>query len=225
MCGRFAMGAKTKDIEKFKNDLKINPIAPLRQSFNIAPEQNITGLKYADRDFFSFNWGLIPAWAHLSDKPTKIINARAETLMQKPAFKKLLSGKRCVIIATGYYEWQALANKKIPNFIFLKDEPIFVFAGLWDKFPNGEDDELSECATIITCNSTEKISHIHNRMPVILTKDNIEDWLSERKTEELLQPYSSEEIGFYRVSNFVNSPSNNSEECIAEFDEIENSLF
>lgn len=225
MCGRFAMSAKTKDIEKFKNDLKIKPIAPLRQSFNIAPGQNIQGLKNVLQDFTNFNWGLIPPWANMDDKPLKIINARAETLTQKPAFKKLLNGKRCVIISSGYYEWQATGNKKIPNYIFLNDEPIFAYAGLWDKLPSDGENEPEECATIITCNSADSISHIHNRMPVILTTENIDDWLSERKTDELLIPYPSEKIRFHRVSQFVNSPSNNTEKCITEYDEIEKSLF
>jgi putative SOS response-associated peptidase YedK len=225
MCGRFAMSAKTKDIEKFKNDLKIKPIAPLRQSFNIAPGQIIQGLKNVHIDFSDFNWGLIPQWANMNDKPLKIINARAETLAQKPAFKKLLNGKRCVIFSSGYYEWQAIGNKKIPNYIFLRNEPIFAYAGLWDKLPSNDENETEECATIITSNSADSISHIHNRMPVILTAENIDEWLSERKTEELLIPYSSEEIGFHRVSQFVNSPAHNSEKCIEEYEEIENSLF
>ncbi|MEI6091472.1 MAG: SOS response-associated peptidase [bacterium] len=225
MCGRFAMSAKTKDIEKFKNDLKIKPIAPLRQSFNIAPGQNIQGLKNDFHDFSDFNWGLVPPWADMSDKPLKIINARAETLKQKPAFKRLLNGKRCVILSSGYYEWQAIGNKKIPNFIFLKNEPLFAFAGLWNTLPSNSESETEECATIITCYSADSISHIHNRMPVILTSENIEDWLSERKTEELLSPYISEEIGFHRVSQFVNSPAHNSEECIVEYEETEKSLF
>lgn len=225
MCGRFAMSAKTKDIEIFKNDLKIKPIAPLHRSFNVAPGQNIQGLKKDFQDFSNFNWGLVPPWADLSDKPMKIINARAETIKQKPAFKQLLDGKRCVIIASGYYEWQIVPNKKIPNFIFLKNEPVFAFAGLWNKLPNDGESATEECATIITCNSTDSISHIHSRMPVILTAENIEDWLSERKTEELLTPYRSEEIGFHRVSQFVNSPAHNSEKCIEEYVETEKSLF
>ncbi len=225
MCGRFAMSAKTKDIEKFKNDLKIKPIDPIRQSFNIAPGQNITGLKNNSGELSAFNWGLTPPWSNLNDKPLKIINARAETLHQKPAFRKLLNGRRCVIISSGYYEWQKIGNKKLANFIFLKNEPIFAFAGLWDKLPSANPDETEECATIITCDAAENISHIHNRMPVMLTADNIDDWLSERKTEELLQPYKADLIGFYRVSNFVNSPTHNTEECMTEYEELETSLF
>jgi len=225
MCGRFAMSAKTKDIEKFKNDLKIKPIAPLHQSYNYTPGQNIQGLKNAQNEFSEFNWGLIPAWANMGDKPSKLINARAETLKQKPAFKRLLNGKRCAIIASGYYEWQTIGNKKFPNYIFLKNTPIFAFAGLWDKLPSDDESDRTECTTIITCESADNINHIHNRMPVILTTDTIQDWLSERKTEEILLPYPAQEIGYYRVSPYVNSPAHNSEECIAEYTEAETVLF
>ena len=164
-------------------------------------------------------WGLIPSWA--KDKKTgyKMINARAESVMKKPAFRNAFRYRRCLIPASGFYEWQKRDGKKQPRFITLKDTDLFAFAGLWERWKNPEDEsEVIESCTIITTDSNKLVKPLHDRMPAILEKPNYERWLSrqtpDRELEALLRPLLSSEMTAWPVSPKVNSPANDSPECV-----------
>ncbi|GGG18291.1 hypothetical protein GCM10011323_23090 [Pontibacter amylolyticus] len=141
------------------------------------------------------------------------INARAETLTEKPSFRNLLISKRCLVPADGFYEWQVTPQGKVPYRILLKNEELFSFAGLWDEWLDKSTDEVLHTYTIITTNANDIVKPIHGRMPVILSPEAEELWLGEHETQEallaLLNPYNSEELKAYPVSPLVNSLMNN----------------
>lgn len=174
--------------------------------YNVAPASKIPVIRLeADKPVLvNCHWGLIPHWA----KDTKIqpINARAETIADKPFFKTSFRNKRCLVPANGFYEWQAKNGKKQPWYCRLKDRELFAFAGLWDRWQ--QDNKVIESCTIITTEANISMNPIHHRMPVILQADNHEDWLQVAKPE-LLIPYHGK-MTCYPVSSEVNNPENNS---------------
>jgi putative SOS response-associated peptidase YedK len=204
----------------------------VHESFNIAPSQQIAvitetaGGKGLDR----YKWGLVPHWADDPSIGNKMINARAETIAEKPSFKSLLTRKRCIIPADGFYEWKvaketaagtaAKKAKKIPMHIRLKDGALFGFAGLWTEWkPRGSDAPPLRTCTVITTAANELMQPIHHRMPVILRPEDEADWLNPDNSEaealvELLQPYESAAMEAYEVSTRVNTPAFNAPECI-----------
>ncbi|MCI0526850.1 MAG: SOS response-associated peptidase, partial [Nitrospira sp.] len=167
-------------------------------------------------------WGLVPSWAKDTSTGYKMINARAETVAQKPSFKKSLKHKRCLVVADSFYEWRKVngGRTKIPmRFVFKSREP-FAFAGLWDTWQNPEGGELRSF-TIITTGANAVLQPIHDRMPVILRQQDEDLWLDPDlkdvdKLVPLLIPYSSEEMEGYEVSTLVNSPKNDTPACILE---------
>jgi len=210
MCGRFALSAKTKDIEKLFPQLKSNE--ELKPRYNIAPTQPIAAILNSSPNEISFiKWGLIPFWAKDKSIGNKMINARAETLLEKPAFRNLLKKRRCLIIADGFFEWKKIEGekRKIPYFIKMKSGNPFVFAGLWDQWKS-EKGELITSATIITTRPNKDLKNIHNRMPVILLPQESKLWLSEEADinflQNLLKPYPENQLEAYEVSTAVNNP-------------------
>ena len=161
-------------------------------------------------------WGLVPFWAKDLKMGSRMINARAETLTEKPAFRSLLRSKRCVLVTDGYYEWQQTDSGKQPFYIHHRQGQILPMAGLWDKWLDENEKEWNTY-TVITTEPAESISHIHNRMPVILNKSHIDCWINSdyppNEAIEYLKPYDNP-LEFYPVSAFVNSPANNTVECI-----------
>lgn len=217
MCGRFALSAVTSDVEKLQKDLVSK--TEIKPRYNIAPTQDIAViLNDAPNEVHSVHWGLIPFWAKDKSIGNKMINARAESVDQKASFKHPFNKKRCLILTTGFYEWKKTADKqgKIPYYIYLKDERIFTFAGLWSYWEKGEEPITS--ATIITTEANDLVKPIHDRMPVIIGKNDWEKWLSpETKAGELkslLSPFSSEDMNAYEVSKKVNNPENDFPEII-----------
>lgn len=225
MCGRFALSAKTKDIENLVPDLKIKE--EIKPRYNIAPSQNIAAvLNDGKKELTFLKWGLIPSWAKDSSIGNKMINARAETLQEKPSFKNSLKNRRCLIFADGFFEWKQIPGekRKVPYFIKLKSGGPFTFAGLWDKWKD-DAGNLIHSTTIITTEPNELMSAIHNRMPVILPADLREEWLSNNlsNTEILqsyLKPYDKEEMEAYEISGLVNNPAYDSEECIIPLEKV-----
>jgi putative SOS response-associated peptidase YedK len=163
-------------------------------------------------------WGLVPFWAKDEKSGYKMINARAETLPVKPSFRKALSLQRCIIPAGGFFEWKHVDKEKIPYYIFLKNQSVFGFAGLYDVWHDKQGREL-KTYTIITTEPNALVEPIHNRMPVILEKQNEYEWLNPDETEparlvKLLHPYPAWEMEAYPVSRLVNSPANDTKEVI-----------
>jgi putative SOS response-associated peptidase YedK len=195
--------------------------APFARRFNIAPTQPILGIPNDGKnqaDFFL--WGLIPSWAKDPAIGSRLINARAETLAEKPSFRGSFKYKRCLIVADGFYEWQAQpgSKTKIPHFIYLKDHRPFAFAGLWDEWQPPDGGPV-RTATIITTSPNELMATLHNRMPVILTQDDYAQWLdptprSAESLASLLRPYPAEEMSAHPVSTLVNSPGTDRPELV-----------
>jgi putative SOS response-associated peptidase YedK len=191
------------------------------QSYNIAPSQQILAIVNdgSKNRLGHLRWGLIPPWSKNENIGYKMINARAETLAEKPSFKKPLQSKRCIIPADSFYEWKRIDSKtKLPMRIKLTSTQLFSFAGLWEKWHNPNGGTVYSC-TIITTEANDFMEPIHDRMPVILTPERETEWLDPKnndvnRLQQLLVPYSANDMEAYQVSNDVNSPQNNSRKLI-----------
>ena len=211
MCGRFSI----IDIEDIRERFKTKPI-DLKTNYNVAPTQDVPVI--TGNQLSLFRWGLIPFWAKDPTIGNKLINARAETVDEKPSFKHSLQRKRCLIIADGFYEWKKEGSTKRPHRITLKNKELFGFAGLWDTWRSPAGDIINTCS-IITTTPNDLMAPIHNRMPVILSRDSERVWLDQSIVESpilksLLVPYPSDQMIAYEVSTLVNSPKNNVPECL-----------
>ena len=218
MCGRYTNTGEIRDI---RIQFNLDEIFALSPRYNIAPGQEVPVIVNADgvRKLAMMRWGLVPSWAKDPSIGNRMINARAETVAQKPAFKRLLGKRRCLVLADGFYEWRREGKRKFPMRIVLKDTRPFAFAGLWDAWKRAEGDELHSF-TIITTEANELLRPIHDRMPVILDGESGAKWLDPELTEPrlltvLLLPLASELMEAYEVSTMVNSPANDRPECIS----------
>jgi putative SOS response-associated peptidase YedK len=218
MCGRFTQAADGEIIAQVF-ELPEPPELPRR--YNIAPTQNVAAVRAAEgsgRELVQLHWGLIPSWAKERAMGARMINARAETLAEKPAFRSAFRARRCLILADGFYEWQKLGTRKQPYFIGFTDRRPFAFAGLWERW-TGEGSGAVESCTIVTTEANELLAPIHDRMPVILDPDAFASWVdpAEKDTERLaglLKPYPSGPLQAYPVSMLVNNPANDSPACL-----------
>ncbi len=211
MCGRFTLTAEEEEVrERFNLELPINHY---EKRYNIAPSQQILAIIHDGKNNRAghLKWGLVPAWAKDPAIGHKLINARGETLAEKPSFKHSFSSRRCLIVANGFYEWKRDGKEKIPMYITFKDNRLFAFAGLWETFQS-EGSALHTC-TIITTPPNELVEEVHDRMPVILPKEKEHLWLDRslndvNKLQTLIQPFPAKEMVTYQVSSLVNSPKN-----------------
>jgi putative SOS response-associated peptidase YedK len=217
MCARFVIKTPAAEIA---SEFKVQEILfDLKTSFNVAPTQNIAAVINDEvNKLISCRWGLIPPWAKDMSFASRMINARAETVAEKPSFKKPFKTSRCLIVADGFFEWRKVQDKKIPMYISMKDGGLIGFAGLYSHWrpPGGE--SICTCA-IITTEPNELLTPIHNRMPAIVKPDQREIWLNPEISDEkdllpLLGSYDSDLMEAYEVSTAVNSPRNNSAENI-----------
>ena len=219
MCGRFTLTVNPAEVqESFSPYTFPQKFAP---RFNIAPTQPVLAIPNDDQntaDFFV--WGLIPMWAKDPSIGNRLINARAETLEEKPSFRSSLKYKRCLILADGFYEWKGSEGKKVktPFFIHMKDRKPFAFAGLWDSW-NSPDGSLVKSCTIITTEPNELTGIIHDRMPVILHPRDYAKWLDPSpqtpdQLKPLLKPFPADLMDAYPVSPLVNTPANDKPELV-----------
>ena len=219
MCGRFTLTVDPADLrEAFDGYTFPAKFAP---RFNIAPSQPILAIPNDGKnkaDFFI--WGLIPTWAKDPSIGNKLINARAETLVEKPSFRGAFKYKRCLILADGFFEWKSQpgTKTKIPHFIFLKSRQPFAFAGLWDEW-HSPDGGSVRSATIITTAPNELMATLHSRMPVILHPKDYAQWLDPApRTPDsllpLLKPFPTDEMSAHPVSMLVNTPANDRAELV-----------
>lgn len=219
MCGRYS---QQQSAEIITQAFQVDNVPPLKPRYNIAPTQSVATILQTEktRQFKMLHWGLIPSWAKDTKISSKLINARAETVAEKPSFRSAFRQRRCLILADGFYEWQQQEDKQKQPFYFrMIDQQPFAFAGLWEHWDNQEAGETIESCTIITTEPNELMKSVHNRMPVILEPKDYDLWLDpEVKKSELLQPllnpYSAEEMTAFAVSKAVNKPSNDTAECI-----------
>ncbi|ETT30669.1 hypothetical protein C161_27233 [Paenibacillus sp. FSL R5-192] len=193
-----------------------------KPNYNAAPMQfipTIIGSKDGNR-LGSLRWGLVPSWAKDDKIGNKMINARAETIAEKPAFKRLISSKRCIIPTNGFYEWRKDGSVKQPMRILMKDDRLFSLAGLYDTWTDPDGNKLSTC-TIITTEPNSLMEDIHNRMPVILRSQDEAEWLGRDNDDvqsllRLLNPYKASEMRAYKVPKEVGNVRNNSDELLKE---------
>ncbi len=224
MCGRFTLALEH---EALLLRFGFSPFEfDYRPRYNVAPTQDhpVVALINGDKVIRSMRWGLVPHWAKDETIGNRMINARAETVGEKPSFKQPLKSRRCLVPATGYYEWKELPESrpgrkvKAPMYFTLKGGEPFSFAGLWDRWQRFDGKELVTF-TIITCEPNEISKPIHNRMPVLLRQEDEETWLDDSNQDieslvNLLGPYPSDDMDVYEVSKFVNSPKNDTPKCI-----------
>ncbi|KAA8782491.1 SOS response-associated peptidase [Paenibacillus amylolyticus] len=220
MCGRFTI---TDPLDAIM-DRYMASIAEgfeYRPNYNAAPMQYIPTIiagKDGKNKLGSLRWGLVPSWAKDDKIGNKMINARMETLAEKPAFKRLISSKRCIIPTNGFYEWKKEDSGKRPMRILMKDERLFSLAGLYDTWTDPEGNKLSTC-TIITTEPNSLMEDIHNRMPVILNPDDEAEWIGRNNEDvqsllSLLKPYRASEMRAYEVPKEVGNVRNNNEDLI-----------
>jgi len=218
MCGRFTQSQSAEVIAKAFDVANVPTITP---RYNIAPTQSVgTILQTGEdsREFRLLRWGLIPSWAKDIQIGAKLINARAETVAEKPSFRSAFRHRRCLVIADGFYEWQPQKRKKQPFYCRLNNGQPFAFAGLWERWEGADGEKIDSC-TLITTEANELMNPIHDRMPVILDPKAYDLWLDPQvqKSEllqALLRPYAAEEMTAYPVGTQVNKPVNDSPECI-----------
>ena len=217
MCGRYTL---ITDINRIAESFGVAPTLEAQPRYNIAPTQDIVAILNNGSPHLSLlRWGLIPAWAKDETIGSRMINARAETLAEKPSFRGLLRGKRCLVVADGFYEWQTEGKSKTPMYITLQDGKPFAFAGLWDLWKSPDGRQIQSC-TIVTTEPNELMAPIHNRMPAILRPKAYEDWLNPQLRDEqvlthLLKPYPTELMKARAVSKLVNNPRNDVAEILA----------
>lgn len=218
MCGRFTL---TQSAEKITEFFGLSEVPELAPRYNIAPSQLIAAImqdkENQENKLKWMRWGLIPSWAKDTKIGYKLINARSETLTEKPSFRNAFKRRRCLIIADGFYEWQKQEKHKQPYYIQLRDKQPFAFAGLWETWQPEDGEAIISC-TIITTEANAVMQPIHNRMPVILSPDVYEQWLDPTFDQsnallESLKPYDSEMIAT-PVSNVVNNPVHDQPECV-----------
>ncbi len=221
MCGRYILALTLALLaERFGlYNIEAEIIMNLLPRYNFAPSQLAPIItQQATRQLEVMRWGLIPSWAKDDSFASKMINARSETITEKPSFRKLIDRSRVLVPSTGFYEWRERpGGKREPVRIVLQDESVFAFAGLADTWRKPDGSELKSF-TIITTEANELLKPVHDRMPVILPKESEAEWLdSSRKGNDvlaLLKPYPAEAMDFHAVTALVNNPRNDSPLCI-----------
>lgn len=211
MCGRFVRSSPIESVLRTFN-VEVTS-AVLAQSYNIAPTQEILIINTrGKRELVKCRWGLAPSWVRELSDGSVLINARAETLDEKPSFRELLRKGRCLIVADGFYEWKKEKGRKVPYYVRMKSRKPFGFAGLYSRWTSPERESFCTC-TIVTTEANDLVAPIHGRMPAIISDDKVDIWL-DPGFEDIdvlkgsLKPYPSEEMETFIVSDKVNSPQN-----------------
>ena len=223
MCGRFSLLDSPEDLAR-EFDLSLDEARRVASSgprYNVAPSDPVVSVRSrpsgAGREAVKLRWGLVPHWAKSAELGARMINARSETVAQKPAFRDPFRQRRCLVPANGFYEWQRRPGGKQPHFICMPDRGLFAFAGLWDRWaaPRGE---LLESCTILTTKPNSVIEPIHDRMPVILRPEDYHMWLDSTaalpELARLLRRCQNDRLISYEVSTLVNRPENDVPECL-----------
>lgn len=219
MCGRYA---QRTDPKKLAKEFKVAEAPAAEPRYNIAPTQEVLAVCNTPegREMTFYKWGLIPSWAKDASVGAKLINARSETITEKPSFRDAFKRRRCLLPADGFYEWQRMGSRKQPYFFRMRDERPFGFAALWERW-EGEDGRTINSCAILTTTANDVLRPVHDRMPVILCHEDYPLWLESDEREhkllrELLRPYPAEGMVGHAVSALVNSPCNKGRELIQE---------
>jgi putative SOS response-associated peptidase YedK len=221
MCGRFTITVTMEEVEKLceaefekqEDELMLFP-----PNYNASPGQKLPVItNEAPNKIVNYRWGLIPFWAKDPTIGYKLINARSESILEKPSFKNAFKKRRCLIPADGYYEWDKKGKEKKPYRITLKNGELFSFAGIWETWTDKSKNQI-RTFSIITTEANELTKKLHDRMPCILNLEQKSDWLDidlpEEVASEMLKQYPSSKMKMYEVSPKVNSPKNNTPDLV-----------
>lgn len=216
MCSRYFLDA---DGNIIAFTFRVPASDRIRKRFNIAPTQEAPVIRVAgngERELAMLRWGLVPFWAKDLKVGTRMINARSEGVEAKPAFREALRQRRCLVPATGFFEWQGEPRRKQPWAITVPGQPLFAFAGLWERWKPAEGDPV-ETFTIVTTDANEQVARIHDRMPVILPMDAVDTWLTAPPDEarQLLKPWEGE-LDLRAVGRYVSNVNNEGPECLRD---------
>ena len=231
MCGRYTLRHSREEIARAFELLEMPDLSP---RYNIAPTQSVAVVRLAPADGLSaelpagkplrqltfMHWGLVPSWAEDPSIGSRMINARAESIDTKPAFRTAFRQRRCLIVADGFFEWQKQGRRKQPYYIHRRDGQLFGIAGLWERWQRGE--LTIESCSIITTTANAVVSPLHDRMPVILDPSDFEQWLDPaidepERLKPLLRPYPAAGMEAEPVSSRVNSPQYDGPKCVESF--------
>jgi putative SOS response-associated peptidase YedK len=213
MCGRYAFYSPA---EAVKATFALDDVPALEPRYNIAPTQPVAAVRAGEegsRSLAMLHWGLVPKWAKERAIGNRMINARAETLAEKPAFRDAFRRRRCLVVADGWYEWQVAPGGKQPWFVRLRDGRLIAFAGLWERWRDPSDGATLESCTIVTTDASQSIRKIYDRMPVVLAEEDWDRWMDTAfsdtdKLSELLRPFEPKALQAWPVSRMVNAPKN-----------------
>ncbi len=221
MCGRYSLTLDPAELKEAFPGVEVPDTETLAR-YNVAPSQSVPVIpnNHNNRVEF-FHWGLIPSWAKDPQIGNRMINARAESLAEKPSFRTALKRRRCLVLANGFFEWRQEpgSKTKTPMFIRLKSGKPFGFAGLWDIWHSPDDQDVLSC-TIVTTTPNSLVAKIHNRMPAIVRPEDYELWLDPDEQEpdrlaKVFKAYPASQMVAYPVSKLVNDPKNDVAECVA----------
>jgi putative SOS response-associated peptidase YedK len=220
VCGRYAFFSPA---EAVRRTFALDDVPELEPRYNVAPTQPVPAVRAAEegaRAFSMLHWGLVPRWAKERAIGNRMINARSETLAEKPSFRDAFRKRRCLVLADGWYEWQVAADGKQPWFIRMKDARTFAFAGLWERWKDPADGSTLESCAIVTTDASASIRKIHERMPVVLAEADWDRWLDTAFSDTgtlsgLLRPFDPDALEAWPVSRQVNAPKNQGPELIA----------
>lgn len=221
MCGRYTVSIS---LSTFIKHFGFKPLDDLPERYNIAPTENIPAIRKSpdgSRQLSLFRWGLVPQWS--KKFPSGMINARSETINEKPSFRQAFRQRRCIIPASGFYEWRKIGSRKTPFYIHMANDDPMAFAGIWETWRTPEGAWIETCA-ILTTKANGLVAKLHDRMPVILPKESYDTWLNPDEHDpeilkKLLVPYPSEAISMHPVSTLVNKVGNDSPEYTKKVEE------
>lgn len=224
MCGRYVLRATLQQLnEQYQADSKRLFVEP---NYNVAPSQNMPVIvqKEGKRILDKYRWGLIPFWADSIKTGYSMINARSESLASKKSFSRPFACQRCIVPATGFYEWKKVGSSKVPHFITSKQSPLFHFAGLYEHWKD-ENDLTVNSYTIITTTANEPMKELHDRMPAMLLPDEFDTWLDPlnkdtNMLQDLLRPWPDDDIQYYRVPQEVNNARNSGEHLVEPYQDL-----
>ncbi len=224
MCGRFNQKLTSAELSQVGAELGQAAALP-PSNYNVAPTQRAVAITGVDpRMAGSYRWGLIPFWAKDAKIGSRMFNARAETVATKPAFRAAFRGRRCIVPASGFYEWKRVGSRKEPQYIYRTDGEIMGFAGLWESWsgPKGEEHDPVESFSILTTEPNAQLREIHDRMPVILEKSDWDAWLDPNNKDldalqSLLRPAAEGRLTWHEVDPGVGNPRNNGPQLIEPY--------
>jgi len=217
MCGRYTIRSDARQVAEA---FRLGNMPELSPRYNVAPTQDVPVVRQnavGQRELSFMHWGLIPSWAKDASIGNRTINARADTVAAKPAYRRAFKSRRCLVVADGFYEWHKTGGKKQPYLITVGDGEPFAFAGLWEHW-QGPEGPLDSC-TIITTPANDLMQPIHDRMPAILLAEHYDIWLDPKvqdaaELQSLLGPYPSDHMSARPVSTLVNNPRNETAEVL-----------